>query len=235
MTLGVCTFPLIACRREPNERSEMVSQLVYGEKYEVLDDNGQWLQIRNLRDDYESWIDAKLNSPISVTTSNPVVLENPFNTYVDADSISRILPAGAIVDGEKYQIESLCSLTETAQKFIDAPYLWGGKSIWGIDCSGFIQTVFQIHGINISRDAYQQAEWGDPVEFAELIEKVPDGCELEFLEKDFPLTESEPSTEGAKKVFLKVEHIFHCWSRLLYQLEIHVFSTIQKRIDKQMD
>ncbi len=45
-------------------------------------------------------------------------------------------------------------------------------------------------------------------EHTELIEKVPDGCELEFLEKDFPLTEPEPGTEGAKKVFLKVEHTF---------------------------
>ena len=45
-------------------------------------------------------------------------------------------------------------------------------------------------------------------EHTELIEKVPDGCELEFLEKDFPLTEPDPSTEGVKKVFLKVEHIF---------------------------
>ena len=61
-------------------------------------------------------------------------------------------------------------MNQLVMSWLNAPYLWGGKSIWGIDCSGFVQVVFQMHGMDLSRDAYQQAELGETVEFNDLIQ-----------------------------------------------------------------
>lgn len=171
MVKGICRFPLVACRREPNERSEMVSQLLYGESYEVLEDTTTWLHIRNTRDQYESWIDAKLHSRFPDKQEEQVVLAIPFTILNKDTSKQLILPGGSLVDASLVDTSKVDSLIDTALKYIDAPYLWGGKSIWGMDCSGFIQVVFQIHGMDISRDAYQQAELGESIEFNELIEE----------------------------------------------------------------
>ena len=59
------------------------------------------------------------------------------------------------------------SIVDTAMSFIHAPYLWGGRSPFGIDCSGFTQAVFKVNGLQIKRDAYQQVEIGDAYSFVE--------------------------------------------------------------------
>lgn len=164
MEKGRCLFPIVAGRREPAEKAEMITQLIYGESYEIIDSNEEWIKIRILRDSYECWIDKKLHSTYTEYNSNQV-LTDPFNTYKD---LSMLLPASAMVDGNAS--DGVSSIIESAKKFLGAPYLWGGKTIWGCDCSGFVQVVFQIHGMDISRDAYQQAELGENVEFNAMIE-----------------------------------------------------------------
>ncbi|MFL5753049.1 MAG: C40 family peptidase, partial [Bacteroidia bacterium] len=57
-----------------------------------------------------------------------------------------------------------------ACQFLNAPYLWGGRSIMGIDCSGFTQLVYKLNGYKLPRDAYQQAELGTPLSFVEEAE-----------------------------------------------------------------
>lgn len=170
MNKGICKYPLVACRREANERAEMVSQLLFGETYDIIEDKGDWLHIKTHRDNYESWIDSKLNSTYFESKSNKTILPLAFNS-ISTGTTSTLLPGASLVDSEKVSIEKPISIVDTALKYINAPYLWGGKSIWGIDCSGFAQVVYQIHGLDISRDAYQQAELGETVEFSELIEE----------------------------------------------------------------
>lgn len=170
MTKGICKYPLIACRREANERAEMVSQLLYGESYDILEDKGDWLNIKTHRDGYESWIDVKLHSPYPNSQTDTFVLSQPFNSF-EINGASTLLPGASLVDSNTIEIAEPISIESTALSYLNAPYLWGGRSIWGIDCSGFVQVVFQIHGMDISRDAYQQAELGESIEFNELIEK----------------------------------------------------------------
>ena len=180
MIKGICSYPLVACRREPNERSEMVSQLLYGESYEIIEEQNSSIKIRNLRDSYASWIDRKLHSPFINNGKESYVAREAFNEISDASGIKLIVPAASIIQGKEKVELSEASLIDSALKFLGAPYLWGGKSIWGMDCSGFVQVVFQIHGMDLSRDAYQQAELGEIVEFNDLIE----AGDLAFFSKE---------------------------------------------------
>jgi hypothetical protein len=169
MENGICNFPLVACRKEANERSEMVTQLLYGESYIVLEDTGDWLRIKINRDDYEAWMDKKLHTEYTESTESLYPVLRPFFNFTNDKSQELVLPGAALIK-VKQKEESDFSIVTTALAYLDAPYLWGGKSIWGLDCSGFTQAVFQIHGINILRDAYLQAEEGEAVEFNNLIE-----------------------------------------------------------------
>jgi hypothetical protein len=178
MTKGICKYPLIACRKDANERAEMVSQLLYGESYEVIEDQGDWLHIRNNADHYESWIDSKLHHPFNGVAQKLAALALPFQE-LKLDGKALLLPGGSMIEQDKHSTKAR-SIVETANAYLGAPYLWGGKSVWGIDCSGFVQVVFSIHGIVLPRDAYQQAEGGEIIEFNELIE----AGDLAFFSKE---------------------------------------------------
>jgi hypothetical protein len=170
MNKGICKYPIVACRKEASERSEMVTQLLYGETFAVLEDTGEWMHIKSDRDHYEAWIDRKLFTALSDEGEDRLVLPLPFTQISRKDKTSLLLPGGSLIDRSMWDGNKADDLIKTALSYLDSPYLWGGRTCWGIDCSGFTQVVYQIHGMNISRDAYQQAELGESVEFNELIE-----------------------------------------------------------------
>jgi hypothetical protein len=170
MSKGICKYPVVACRREANERSEMVTQLLYGEHYEVLENTGEWMHIKSDRDNYESWIDNKLHTAFTNNEEDQFVLPFPFNSMKNKEGVDFLLPGASLVGRSIWNNSEAGNLIQTALSYKDAPYLWGGRTSWGIDCSGFVQVVYQIHGMDISRDAYQQAELGEAVEFNALIE-----------------------------------------------------------------
>jgi gamma-D-glutamyl-L-lysine dipeptidyl-peptidase len=192
---GVCRLNIIPVRIEPSDKSEQVSQLLFGEHYEVLESSkdNKWIKIRMYFDQYEGWIDSKQHHSISkeyfeyinradfkittdITTSilynkNPIVIvmgsiipisvaelfkmEEQFAFNGEAKSI-----------GQKRDAEYLKS---AAYKFLNAPYQWGGKSPFGIDCSGFTQMVFKINGYKLYRDSSLQARQGKKVLFKDAI------------------------------------------------------------------
>ncbi|MBQ4802287.1 C40 family peptidase [Aquimarina sp. MMG015] len=187
MLYGICNLSIVPLRFEPNDPSEMVSQVLYGEHFKVLEKRKKWSRIRLAFDTYEGWIDNK--QYIEVTEDQ----YKQFNTKsldVSADLIdfvscedNQLMPIalgsslGALdffkhqYDGNRItEIQSKEKLIETAYLFLNAPYLWGGKTNFGIDCSGFTQMVYKLNGYKLLRDASLQATQGDPLSFIEESE-----------------------------------------------------------------
>jgi len=183
--------PLAPLRAEASERSEQVSQLLYGQYIvEVSTDavpgedtappaSEFWIKIESLDDGYIGWVDPRMlaaeeevETP-SASTSHGVLLQRPL-TEVRIDGQAIFLPAGSCVSLEvaksakDVMLPKAASAVEAAEQFIGAPYLWGGKSILGMDCSGLIQLAGSLVGLALPRDASEQEKIGEDVAFEDL-------------------------------------------------------------------
>lgn len=189
---GICNLATVPLRREPNDRSEMVSQVLFGDYFEIIESQKQWLKIKLYFDGYEGWIDAKQVKTINAAQYELVKAALPeFNldlvAYVaDSENALTAITIGAAInflnidninakkqffDGLKISgTQEKNSLVQTAYLYLNAPYLWGGKTPFGIDCSGFTQMVYKINGHFLFRDASQQATQGDVLSFIEECE-----------------------------------------------------------------
>lgn len=166
----------------------MVTQLLFGETYDVLDQSGKWLLIRLHYDGYEGWIDKKQFSAIDegtnffksnwVNTAAIGMLKEVSGTANILLSFGSTLPGlsdgKCVFNGKTYVFSGELADTSLpkpenirhfAMLFLNAAYLWGGKTIFGIDCSGFTQAIFKAAGIKLYRDAAQQAGQGETIDF----------------------------------------------------------------------
>lgn len=186
MTGGICYLSIVPVRSEPSDRSEMVNQLLFGDLLEVLESSGNWIRIRTWHDAYEGWCDRK---QIQLLTDETIEILKGSSLQVVTDITatlstrgrpSIILPAASSLfslsngliagpggdynltegNAELPECRSYEEISEAASVYLNAPYLWGGRSPFGIDCSGLIQVVFKMKGINLKRDASQQAAQG---------------------------------------------------------------------------
>lgn len=191
---GVIHLSAIPVRREPSDKAEMVTQLLFGDAVRVIEQKENWHHIVTAWDHYEGWIDRKQYLPVSKSTfdnldKNPAPVSTElFQLIADAktgDAFPIVLGSSLpffsggecriedrvfTFDGNAKSFEmetSRNSIVETALLFQNTPYLWGGRTPLGIDCSGFTQLVFKANGFRMKRDAYQQAEMGDPYSFVE--------------------------------------------------------------------
>jgi hypothetical protein len=185
MTFGYCNVSISPLRKENDDRSEMISQLLFGEACEIMEEKGNWSFIKCIHDNYEAWIDSKhLTATSSVIESTNTSFEIVHN-YVIKDLHVPIVIGSNLpnFDGLNFKIEkskylfqglslendinNIAKIQKIALKYLHAPYLWGGRSPFGIDCSGFSQIVYKFLNFNLPRDAYQQAELGTVVGFIE--------------------------------------------------------------------
>ncbi|MEW7278894.1 C40 family peptidase [Aquimarina sp. 2201CG1-2-11] len=187
MQYGICNLSIVPLRLEPQDPSEMVSQVLYGEHFKVLEKRKKWSRIRLAFDQYEGWIDNKQYSEITENQykdfdKSPLDLVGDIAEFVSCENNQlMVVSLGASLKALHYfnhqyegsritQKLGKNNIINTALLFLNAPYLWGGKTVFGIDCSGFTQIVYKLNGYAILRDASQQATMGEPLSFIEESE-----------------------------------------------------------------
>ena len=176
----VCS-PIAPMHGEPRIATQMISQQLAGHHVEVLDEEGDWLRARGA-DGYEGWMHkgflaraerAMTDGGSRALDGDRVSLGCVGRTIA---GVSRALPPGALLSpkevvesGEAIDAASVAArfprepaaVSRTAlERFTGTSYLWGGVTPWGADCSGLVQSSFGLHGVQLPRDAWQQAEQG---------------------------------------------------------------------------
>ncbi|SCY89649.1 C40 family peptidase [Flavobacterium caeni] len=199
---GICNLAIIPLRAEASDRSEIVSQVLFGEHFEVLETAKQWTRVRLQYDQYEGWIDTKQYRAITKEqykqlSEDAIVLNSDLIEYITSpNNLLLPIPLGASlsflnypeINTDNFDFEGMrisgvkpkANLINTAFAYLNAPYLWGGKTPFGIDCSGFTQMVYKLNGYHLLRDASQQATQGEPLSF---IEEAEPG-DLAFFDND---------------------------------------------------
>jgi len=207
MRFGKCNLSIVPVRVEPSHRSEMSTELLFGELFEIIEKTEDWVKIKMVYDNYEGWISDKQYLPLynetfenltsfsSCTTLDIVqLLVNETKKYMIPLVIGSTLPFIAnksfYLNDDKYIFEGnvrsdkdavdKSKIVENAYNYLNAPYLWGGRTPFGIDCSGFVQMVYKLSGIKLPRDAAQQAEQGTAINF--ISEAAPG--DLAFFDND---------------------------------------------------
>ena len=197
MNFGICNLSVISVRKENSHTSEQISQLLFGEYFKIIEEDKGWAKIENAFDKYVGWIDT--NQFLKINEEEFTKLDSSkhylANDYIDLifDSENNVIPIpiGSLLpfysensfklgttefnyEGDVVSCNTKFSdktkLVLTAYTYLNAPYLWGGKSPLGIDCSGFTQIVYKMNGIQIPRDASEQARTGEVLSFIEESE-----------------------------------------------------------------
>ena len=188
MQYGICHLSIVPIRILPDDVDEMTSQLLYGEHFKILESRKRWSRIRVAFDGYEGWVSNKQFTFITedeyhqlekqekpqfsadiishISSSNSLLIPIVLGSSVDSSGILQHTFEGDVTPNEN----SKSNLINTALLYVNTPYLWGGKTPFGIDCSGFTQMVYKINGYSLKREAEQQSKQGEALSFIEESE-----------------------------------------------------------------
>lgn len=186
MEYGICNLAVVPLRTEPSSRAEQSSQVLFGEVFEIMEWRDEWARIITALDGYEGWINHLQFVPLDsapyktlLQTQVPLTYRPVTQAWKKTNDSVVYLPIGSSLSFLEGTSCHICSdyfeiigeigekddLTSTAESFLNVPYQWGGRTHFGIDCSGFVQAVYRLQGITLKRDAYLQAEQGETVDF----------------------------------------------------------------------
>lgn len=201
---GVCALSVVPMRTDASDASEQCSQLLFGECYEVKEVRARWLRIQCAADGYQGWIDRKQHTETAKDSMPSAgasrVLDLVGVAQRESDGLSAPILMGSVLNGynggsfmvgnqrflfdglatEQGQKPSPAAALSLALQWLNAPYQWGGRSPFGVDCSGLVQVCYQLAGLQLPRDAHQQAQCGVGLSF---IEEAQPG-DLAFFDND---------------------------------------------------
>ncbi len=170
MRHGICKLSVVPMRKESSHKSELVSELLFNDIYEIIEENDEWIKIRCSYDLYEGWIRKLQHFELEdkefeeLLKKDKFIINAPTSYYKN-----KVLSFGSKIFEERENSIPLRKkfdskiMIESAIKLLDTPYRWGGKSIMGIDCSAFVQLCAKVAGYKLPRDASQQVNSGTPI------------------------------------------------------------------------
>jgi hypothetical protein len=184
---GICNLSVVPVRASASDAAEIVTQLLFGDAVEIIEEGQPWIKIKFAQDNYEGWMDFKQLTYIDaeeyeiIANSEIKYLKDPLLTITGPRGKLNIMLGSALVNlkddcmifgKEIYTINQTVNagdynLQQTTLGYLNTPYLWGGKSIFGIDCSGLVQNVFKVHGTILPRDAQEQVHAGELIDYAD--------------------------------------------------------------------
>lgn len=202
MPFVVCCVPVSPMRAESSHKSEMISQLLLGEGGELLDEAEYFVKLRSRHDGYEGWCQrsqvviveqwpGQVDNQLYVGDWTDKVLINGVPAWVPMGT-PILAPAQEVIQVGPYKLQYTTgsawhagpakptpeAVQARAERLLNTPYLWGGRSVFGIDCSGFCQLVFRFFNIPLLRDAYLQATQGESIGFLQEVH----GGDLAFFD-----------------------------------------------------
>ncbi len=195
MTFALCPLSVVPLRSSASGKSELLSQLLFGELVELIDRKGkQWVQVRCHHDNFVGWVAAnqlQLITPsefehyqahfsFNLELLHPVMGEDHFLPIVMGGRLPEFDGLRFQLGGQQYTFSGQSYtpgavpataefIAKIARRYLHAPYMQGGRSPLGIDSAGLTQIVLQIAGFQLPREAHQQVESGDTVDFIEQV------------------------------------------------------------------
>lgn len=227
MRFGICNLNSAAIRPEPSSTSEMISQILFGETFEIKKIKSDWIKVVLDYDFFEGWILKNQISELNEESYREIIgsnntISNELVTFIadkshslQAISLGASLPLFANnsfkISENIFQFDGKINdrkltkkeIVSTAFMYLNTPYLWGGRTPFGLDCSGFTQMVYKINGHALLRNASFQASQGEVLSF---IEESEPG-DLAFFDNN----EGEIIHVG---IILADNHIIHCHGKV---------------------
>ena len=247
VTYGISLQTLIPVRRSPGDKNEMVDQLLFGDFVKVKDSFENWYLIESVDDENEGWVDKKQLHKISEETFNQFLTSARFlltDVFAECISLKDNIPIRLVLGSQLPNLRNSTLTIEeqsfsfngdfnssqenpdkkqfkaTALKYLNAPFLLGGKSPFGIDSSGFVQMVYKLSGVFLKRDFSQQAAQGELINFIN-----------ESQLGDLAFFENEEGNIIHVGIILDNEHIIHAFGKVRIDKIDHngIFNEQEKR------